>query len=549
MEDYLLFRKRSPLSEEGLGFISGCEEHTHIAKRNTTGRACASAILVRSLVACLEGKVREASSGTIQGYAQLDALVQSSSTPGKIHACSVREGFTYLIPNGDTNNATYHIGILALLQALLAPECSQDLIASYRGLLSRFLTLGRSREIKSSLLHTADELYYWLRYRGADPEKENDKMSCIQIGNNQDHPLIIDRRSLDIAYLFDADTLDTLIRKRPAVKPTRHPKSKPTPVDPRESGFIGNQLMLLKKALQNEEDVLLAGYTGTGKTMCVQQATLALQTKLVIVEGKEGMIDLDFLGSYLPQPDGNRCWKDGPIVRAIRMAKSEPVILFLDELNRFPRAQINILIGLMNRVPGRVCQQMGLDTHILEDSFVMEIPMTSEIVYCPASRLRFVAAGNFGKSFAVYDLDPALRRRFTTVIDFEFLPPKVEGTLVSRLHPGLPQNVVNSLVKLAIETRRMLDNGELPGCIDTASLMNWAGKCERASAHSAQTVMECARHTWADQVCGRNHLGMINTGSFHALEDYLQALGTLAREDPKITVQELPFEEFMKGSL
>lgn len=175
--------------------------------------------------------------------------------------------------------------------------------------------------------------------------------------------------------------------------------------------------------------------------------------------------------------------------------------------------------------------------------------MTSEIIYCPVSRLRFVAAGNFGKSFAVYDLDPALRRRFTTVIDFEFLPAKVETALICREHPRLSETMASTLVKVAAETRRMMDNGELPGCIDTASLLNWAGKCERSTAQTAQAVMECARATWADQVCGRNHIGVINTGSFHALKDYLLALGTLTKEDPKIVVQELPFEEFMQGTL
>jgi hypothetical protein len=60
MEDYLLFRKRSPLEEEGLGFILGCEEHTHTARRNRTGRATASSVLLRALLACMEGKVIEA---------------------------------------------------------------------------------------------------------------------------------------------------------------------------------------------------------------------------------------------------------------------------------------------------------------------------------------------------------------------------------------------------------------------------------------------------------------------------------------------------------
>ena len=73
----------------------------------------------------------------------------------------------------------------------------------------------------------------------------------------------------------------------------------------------------------------------------------------------------------------------------------------------------------------------------------------------------------------------------------------------------------------------MMENGELPGCIDTASLLNWAGKCQHREARTIDTVMDCARLTWADQVCGRNHMGQVNTGTLKALEDYLQALDLL----------------------
>ncbi|MEW5869900.1 MAG: hypothetical protein AB1894_11535 [Chloroflexota bacterium] len=65
MDIHLLFRKKSPLSAEGLPWLRGAEEHEFTAKRNTTGRASVSAILVRALIACLDGAVEyaEASGG------------------------------------------------------------------------------------------------------------------------------------------------------------------------------------------------------------------------------------------------------------------------------------------------------------------------------------------------------------------------------------------------------------------------------------------------------------------------------------------------------
>ena len=40
-------------------------------------------------------------------------------------------------------------------------------------------------------------------------------------------------------------------------------------------------------------------------------------------------------------------------------------------------------------------------------------------------------------------------------------------------------------------------------------------------------IMQDAAITWADLVCGRDHMGRINMGNFRALEDYLKSLGRL----------------------
>jgi MoxR-like ATPase len=494
-------------------------------------------------LSCLEGNVVSAWTSRKKGVNQLDVEVRSSSTPGVVNSCSVSDGFFYFIPHGSANQITYHIGVLALLQALLAPDSSQDLIGSYRDLLHAYLRIGRTPDIKPYLLQAADELYFWLRYREAEPLAENDSLAEIQVADSADHPLATERETMNIQPLTDPVALETLMLHFESGQTRRVKKSKPSPAAISSSRFVGEQLASLVMALDCGENVLLAGYTGTGKTMCVQQAALARYANLVVVEGKEGMIDLDFLGSYLPQSDGSRHWQDGPILRAIRLAETEPVMLFLDEFNRFPRVQVNILISLMNRVNGKVCQQMGLEVEEAGEFYVTEIPMSSEVVSCPATHLRFIAAGNFGRSFAVYELDPALRRRFSTVIDFDFLPPKKETALVKREHPRLSERVIQALIQVAVETRRMLGNGELPGCVDTASLLNWADKCERESARTVQTIMGCARKAWADQVCGRNHIGLVNEGSFNALQDYLQTLGILDTPRKEDRKPEMLFEE------
>ena len=54
MDIYLLFRKKSPLTKEGMLWLRGALEHEFTAWRNSSGRAVVSAVLVRSLLACLD---------------------------------------------------------------------------------------------------------------------------------------------------------------------------------------------------------------------------------------------------------------------------------------------------------------------------------------------------------------------------------------------------------------------------------------------------------------------------------------------------------------
>ncbi|MBN1668004.1 MAG: AAA family ATPase [Anaerolineales bacterium] len=89
-------------------------------------------------------------------------------------------------------------------------------------------------------------------------------------------------------------------------------------------GFVGWQLAALEEALSAGEHILLAGPTGSGKTICFQQVAARSPATVVSIEGKEGLTDLDFLGAILPQEDGSRKWVDGPLLRAMRLAVENP---------------------------------------------------------------------------------------------------------------------------------------------------------------------------------------------------------------------------------
>ena len=156
MDIYLFFRKKSPLTEEGMPWLSGAEEHAATARRNSSGRAAVSAVLVRSLLACLDGAVVHAETSS---SGDIIARVRSSSTPHSLAYCALK-GQTFCLPHGEPNKITYHVGVLALLRALLHPSQAADLWDAYQALQIDYKANGRVVAIKDSLCRACDELYY-----------------------------------------------------------------------------------------------------------------------------------------------------------------------------------------------------------------------------------------------------------------------------------------------------------------------------------------------------------------------------------------------------
>lgn len=519
MEASLLFRKKAALTEDGLDWLKGSDEFPFTARRNVTGRAAVSAILVRALLAALEGHVLQVTVST----ASLAAQVTSKTTPGAATWCWV-DGSTWYLPHGEPNKITYHLGVLFIARALAEPTQATDFWSAYAGLLADYQAHGKTVAIKESLVRAGDELYYFGRYRDAAVDAANDCFPAMDIAETTRSP----SRSgvlVDIAPLTDSSALRRLLPKTSGRRSIPAPRLL-SPIS--HPGFVGWQVRTLATALRDGLNALLAGPTGTGKSFAVQQAVLDSAATLVTIEGKEGLTDLDFLGAILPQPDNTRRWVDGPILRALRQAQYEPVVLFLDEINRVRREYLNILLGLMNPKSAELCTRQGLSTSGDGPFYLIEVPMTSEVIWCPTAHLRIVGAGNFGSDYAVYPLDPAVRRRFDVVVEFDYLNLEQEQALVeSRTRVTGP--VARALCLVAQYTRQMRRNGDLPGCIDTASLLGWARQCAQARAATVAEVMALGKLVWADLACGRDHLGLMRSSKFDGLTDYLVSQGTLPK--------------------
>ena len=451
------------------------------------------------------------------------------------------------LPNGSADRVTYYLGLLVLAEAMAAPGDAVDLLDAYEDLITATKG-GEIKELHKELLcRTSDELYYYLRYQGLPVAADNDRLTGMTVydlasfglpgssaGVTPFSPNVFFEASALHDYrsgLVTPPASVPLPVSSPKPRGSRSKTSRPIVVSqPIGFGrFVGPQARLVYAGLQRGKIVLLAGPTGTGKTLAVEEVAQQMpDARLVRLEGKEGMLDVDFLGNIVPR-EQLRVWQDGPLAEAIQAAQCDPVLLFFDELSRFPREQINLLIGFLNRKSGDLCRQEGLDVNGDGPFYVVRVPQdNSKVFACPCDHLLIVAAANFGKDYAVYPLDPALRRRFTMVVEFDYPSADAEIDLLERT-TGLDRKIAEALAAVAIESRRVHANGDLPGLIDTASLIEWARKCVEFEAHNSTQVMDMARLTWADLVCGRTHDGRLDVGHFAALADHLEALGKVPK--------------------
>jgi hypothetical protein len=198
----------------------------------------------------------------------------------------------------------------------------------------------------------------------------------------------------------------------------------------------------------------------------------------------------------------------------------------MEEVNRVRPEHTNVLLDAMNPRPGALLKRQGLPVDEALRDFLVELPLTAEKVCCPARHLPFVATGNFGAGCSAYALDPALRRRFELVLDFDYPALADEQSLVQDRVP-LPEPVLQAVCLVAANSRDLHRRGELPGCVDTASLLTWARLCAQGGAATVAALARTARLVWADTVCGRDHLGLTQLGKLSGLFDELAAKCTL----------------------
>jgi len=497
--DILFSRKREV---DGFHALKGGEVIARPARRNgATGRL--SAMLTKSVVTVLKGGVIGVSS-VAEGGVSVRSLSQSG---GPNHICHwLDDGPAAYLPRG---NVTYHLGILAMAEALVRKTEAVDLLDSWEDMLRAYETAGEvSASLAGQIATVADELYYWLRYGPGDPIPTNDRLTSLFVRDAAIPPAVTPQSPVNPAVLTDVKKLRRFRRELELLPLTDEPESVtalPKPV------FRGWQIEELVESLDENMNCLLIGPTGTGKSLCVLESVERLRRprRIFVIEGHSSLKEFDLLGGYVPNGSGEFAWRDGIVTQAVR---EEGSLLFIDEANRMPARVLNVLLGIISR---RVV--------VLTERGSEEVPASDD--FC------VVMASNLGKGYHVESYDAALVSRFPVVLEFHYLPAREEEQLL-RERTGIGREEAHVMVKVANETRRLRRSHELPGCLDPRGLVAWAYKFKsRKEEGLLERLNASAKITFLYSVCGTESDGFIREDAKNIVLSLIEAHTPKAKEE------------------
>ena len=471
--------------------LHGGQQITYPARRNPKPVGYLSAMLCKACVVALKGDVIGISRIEGPGVVMVRSLSQSGSD---FHHCYLAENEAWL-PRG---NVTYHLGLLSLTEGLTEKDRAGDLLDALEELLAyRETRSGIDERYLDLLMHLADELYYWTKWRDGVPSRDPERLDSLNIHDAGFPPDVTVAEPLDPGILTDLGKL----REYRSGKAVEITEDFPEPAAVR-SRFKGPQLTELVESLELGMHCLLVGPTATGKSLCAFEAfeRTAVKKPVFVIEGHESLKEFDLLGGYTPNGTGTFNWNDGVLVKAMKAGG----FLFVDEANRMPTRTLNVLLGVLSR-GGIVLTEHGSGEVAVTDGF------------------QVVMAMNLGKGYAVNSLDTALLNRFSCVLEYRYLPLREEEELLVKetvIDPG----IAHTMVKVANETRRLKRNRELSGEITPRGLFAWATKFKAKNGKAVLPRLKAAaKVTWMHQVAGTDADGYLREDTMNQLLDLIEA--------------------------
>lgn len=203
--------------------------------------------------------------------------------------------------------------------------------------------------------------------------------------------------------------------------------------------------VLVCKALEFSEPVLLVGETGCGKTTVVQILSSLFKQDLYSVNCHMHSESADFLGGLRPVREESRAqgklfeWCDGPLVQAMLTGS----VFLADEISLADDSVLERLNSLLEPERTILLTEKGGD---LREGDV------NEFVTVAAKNFQFIGTMNPGGDYGKKELSPALRNRFTEIWvetndnKYDDYQKIIEHNLIN-----VPENIKSNMAEIMIK--------------------------------------------------------------------------------------------------
>jgi len=210
-------------------------------------------------------------------------------------------------------------------------------------------------------------------------------------------------------------------------------------------------------SINNNENVLLIGEPGCGKSALVLHLAAELGIPLVQIQGDGECSVTDLIGGFQFN-NGETKWIDG----LIPFALNNYCWILFDEINM-------VLPEILSRLHSMLDNRRMLDLHEIGKSIVVS---RETIIFGTMNE------SESGRHAGTKPLSPALRSRMHSKVKFSYLTPSSEIKLLTQ-RTGINIKDASLLVRLANQIRDAWRKGEVNDPIDTRALLACAYKINR----------------------------------------------------------------------
>ena len=239
-----------------------------------------------------------------------------------------------------------------------------------------------------------------------------------------------------------------------------------------KNGSVGTASNSKLEHYSFRKHLLIQGEKGGGKTYMVDKLIKEKKYSTEFIGGHEAIEAIDFLGHYIKTDSGSLVWKDGGLSSAFRKAMAgEKIVLFIDEMLRIPKRELNILVAALTPdSDGKFNLRTNRAVDITVDSDGSGIA-NEEVLTVESNMLWAIGTTNAGAGYAVDTIDEALADRFRTIIktvDEKEIKAILSGYVKDK---GYSKKVVPSLVKFYKLFHDMKKSGELTKVLNVRHLV------------------------------------------------------------------------------